>query len=85
MEVDSAELGHLGRIRDVKDLGVLADEARDVVKEEVILESSGHQVNIIYNFQIQRRANRLRPISIVYTIFRFLFTYISSCFATNLI
>lgn len=45
-QVDSAEL-HLGRIRDVKDLGVLNDEARDVVKEEVILESSGHQVIVI--------------------------------------
>lgn len=35
---------HLSRLRDVKDLAVLSDEARDVVKEEVILESSGHQV-----------------------------------------
>ncbi|XP_053954535.1 deformed epidermal autoregulatory factor 1 [Anastrepha obliqua] len=43
-QVDSAEL-HLGRIRDVKDLGGLNDEARDVVKEEVILESSGHQLD----------------------------------------
>lgn len=43
MEQDSTEM-HLSRIRDVKDLGVLGDDARDVVKEEVILESSGHQV-----------------------------------------
>lgn len=45
MEQDTTEM-HLGRIRDVKDLAVLSDEARDVVKEEVILESSGHQVRI---------------------------------------
>uniref|UniRef100_A0A1A9UXW6 Deformed epidermal autoregulatory factor 1 homolog n=1 Tax=Glossina austeni TaxID=7395 RepID=A0A1A9UXW6_GLOAU len=43
MEQDTTEM-HLGRIRDVKDLAVLSDEARDVVKEEVILESSGHQL-----------------------------------------
>ena len=43
MEQDSTEM-HLSRIRDVKELAVLNDEARDVVKEEVILESSGHQV-----------------------------------------
>ncbi|XP_005180643.1 deformed epidermal autoregulatory factor 1 isoform X1 [Musca domestica] len=40
MEQDSM---HLSRIRDVKELAVLSDEARDV-KEEVILESSGHQL-----------------------------------------
>lgn len=33
---------HLSRIRDVKELAVLSDEARDV-KEEM-LDSSGHQV-----------------------------------------
>ncbi|GBP02010.1 Deformed epidermal autoregulatory factor 1 [Eumeta japonica] len=43
MEQDPTEM-HLSRIRDVKELAVLSDEARDVVKEEVILESSGHQL-----------------------------------------
>lgn len=43
MEQDSTEM-HLSRIRDVKEIAVLSDEARDVVKEEIIHESSGHQV-----------------------------------------
>lgn len=51
MEQDSTEM-HLSRIRDVKELAVLSDEARDVVKEEVILESSGHQVR--NNIQINK-------------------------------
>ncbi|XP_037935274.1 deformed epidermal autoregulatory factor 1 [Teleopsis dalmanni] len=41
-QVDSAEI-HLSRIRDVKDLGSLGDDARDIVKEEeVILETTAH-------------------------------------------
>lgn len=56
MEQDSTEM-HLSRIRDVKDMGVLSDEARDVVKEEVILESSGgHQVrNTINKYNVNNR------------------------------
>lgn len=44
---------HLSRIRDVKELAVLSDEARDV-KEEVILESSGHQVRTPENTKPQK-------------------------------
>lgn len=43
MEQDNSEM-HLNRIRDVQELTVLSDEARDVIKEEIIPESSVHQV-----------------------------------------
>lgn len=40
--MDNTEM-HLGRIREVKEMGSL-DDTRDIIKEEVVLESPGHQV-----------------------------------------